>query len=219
MDQSPTCSQFTEYIFTMKNQVRLGVLASHNGTTLQALLDACEAGTLSAQIAVVISNNSQSGAAQRARRHAVPFAHLSSHTHPAPAAMDKAICQTLEQQKADIIILAGYMKKLGPNTLTRFQHRIINTHPALLPKFGGQGMYGSRVHAAVLAAGESITGVSIHLVDSDYDTGQIIAQCEVSVHPEDTVDSLAKRVQIREREFFVDTLEAIAQGHIALPTA
>ena len=203
----------------MRDQLRIGVLASGNGTTLQALLDACEDGTLNAKIVAVISNNSKSGAAQRAHQHVVPFAHLSGHTHPSPEALDEAICQTLEQHQTDLIVLAGYMKKLGPYTLNHFQGRILNTHPALLPKFGGQGMYGSRVHAAVLAAGESVTGISIHIVDADYDTGPVIAQCEVPVRSDDTVDSLAERVQTRERAFLVETLEAIAQGHLSLPAA
>lgn len=197
---------------TRQSTLRIGVLASHHGTTLQAILDACEAGTLTAQIVTVISNNSQSGAAQRAHRHAVPFAHLSGHTHPAPEALDEAICATLEQHNADIVVLAGYMKKLGPRTLKQFEGRILNTHPALLPKFGGQGMYGSRVHEAVLASGESTTGVSIHLVDAGYDTGPVIARCEVPVLAGDTVESLAKRVQTRERAFLVETLQSLSNA-------
>jgi phosphoribosylglycinamide formyltransferase-1 len=197
---------------TRHTTLRIGVLASHHGTTLQAILDACDAGTLTARVVSVISNNSQSGAAQRAHRHAVPFAHLSSHTHPAPEALDQAICDTLVQHNADIVVLAGYMKKLGPRTLKQFEGRILNTHPALLPKFGGQGMYGSRVHEAVLAAGESTTGVSIHVVDAGYDTGPVVAQCEVPVHANDTVESLAERVQTRERAFLVETLQTLSNA-------
>jgi phosphoribosylglycinamide formyltransferase-1 len=137
---------------------------------------------------------------------------LSSHTHPEPEALDAAICNTLVQHDADIVVLAGYMKKLGPRTLKQFEGRILNTHPALLPKFGGQGMYGSRVHEAVLAAGESTTGVSIHVVDAGYDTGPVIAQCEVPVYPNDTVESLAERVQTRERAFLVETLQALSNA-------
>ena len=109
------------------------------------------------------------------------------------------------------------MKRIGPCTLARFAGRIINTHPALLPKFGGTGMYGQRVHEAVLAAGETETGVSIHLVDPEYDTGPVIAQCRVPVEPGDTADSLAARVVEREHEFLVDTIAAIAEGRIHLP--
>lgn len=197
---------------TRQTKLRIGVLASHNGTTLQAILDACEAGALTAQVVSVISNNSQSGAAQRAHRYAVPFAHLSDRTHPEPDALDEAIRDTLVQNDADIVVLAGYMKKLGPHTLKQFEGRILNTHPALLPKFGGQGMYGARVHEAVLAAGESMTGVSIHVVDAGYDTGPVIAQCEVPVHADDTVESLAERVQMHERAFLVETLQSLSNA-------
>jgi phosphoribosylglycinamide formyltransferase-1 len=196
---------------------RLGVLASHHGTTLQAIIDACQTGTLAATVAVVISNNSRSGAAQRASRHAIPFIHLSGQTHPVPAALDDAICETLEIYGVGLVMLAGYMKKLGPHTLERFRGRVLNTHPALLPHFGGQGMYGSRVHEAVLAAGVAATGVTLHLVDGDYDTGPTVAQCTVPVRPDDTVETLAARVQKRERTFLVETLQEIIAGRIPLP--
>lgn len=199
------------------SETKMGVLASHNGTTLQAIIDACAAGSLTATLTVVISNNSQSGAAQRAQSHAVPFYHLSGRTHPAPESLDRAICQVLEQYEVDLVVLAGYMKKLGSCTLERFRGRVLNTHPALLPKFGGQGVYGSLVHEAVLAAGESVTGVSVHMVDAEYDTGPVVAQCEVPVLPGDTVTTLADRVQGRERAFLVEVLQAIVEGRIPLP--
>jgi phosphoribosylglycinamide formyltransferase-1 len=200
------------------NETRIGVLASGNGTTLQAIIDACEAGTLEATLSVVISNNSRSGAARRAKHHAIPFHHLSGKTHTAPGALDLAICRTLERYEVDLVVLAGYMKKLGPGTLERFSGRVLNTHPALLPKYGGQGMYGSRVHEAVLAAGESITGVSVHVVDSGYDTGPVVAQCQVPVLPGDTVNTIAARVQERERAFLVEVLQIIVEGGLSIPT-
>jgi phosphoribosylglycinamide formyltransferase-1 len=177
------------------HETRLAILASHNGATLQAILDAYETGALAMRPVVVIANNSQSGVAPRAKRHSIPLCHLSGKTHPAPEALDRAISQTLEHHAANLVLLAGYMKKLGPCTLTRFGGRVLNTHPALLPKFGGRGMYGARVHAAVLASGEAITGVSIHLVEAEYDKGALLAQCEVPVMAKDTVETLACRVQ------------------------
>lgn len=194
--------------------MNIGVLASHNGTTLQSIIDACEAGQLAAELKVVISNNSQSGALQRAQKHQLNHCHLSSKQFPDTEALDRALRETLEQYDVEWIVLAGYMKKLGPETLTRFRGRVLNTHPSLLPKFGGQGMYGGRVHQAVLDAGESQTGVSIHLVDGDYDTGPIVAQCEVAVEPNDTAESLARRVQSQERRLLVETLQAIATGQL-----
>jgi len=199
-------------------EIKIGILASHHGTTLQAIIDACHTGILTATPAVVISNNSQSGAIHRAQHHAIPSYHLSGQTHPTPEALDRAICHTLEQHEVDLIVLAGYMKKLGPYTLGHFQGRVLNTHPALLPKFGGQGMYGSRVYEAVLAAGESVTGVSVHMVDAEYDTGSVVAQCEVPILPGDTVGILTSRVQERERRFLVEVLQAIVEGRIRLPT-
>ncbi len=198
--------------------MRIGTLASHEGTTLQAVIDACESGRMQATPVVVISNNSRSGAARRAGNHSIPFYHLSGKTHPVPEELDLAICQALEKHEADVVLLAGYMKKLGPITLEKFGGRILNTHPALLPKFGGQGMYGSRVYEAVLAAGETVTGVSVHLVDAEYDTGPVVSQCEVPVLPDDDVDSLSERVQAQEKPLLLDTLRRLAAGEIKLPT-
>lgn len=117
----------------------------------------------------------------------------------------------------DIIVLAGYMRKLGPETLSHFTGRILNIHPALLPKYGGKGMYGMHVHEAVVSARETESGVSIHIVDADYDTGPIIAQARVLVELTDTAETLAERVLRREHTFFPETLQKIANGEIVLP--
>jgi phosphoribosylglycinamide formyltransferase-1 len=196
--------------------MRLAVLASHEGTTLQAVLDAVVEGRLSARVAVVISNNRESGALRRAHAANVPAVHLSSRIHPDLEQLDLALLETLASARVDVVLLAGYLKKLGPETLRRYAGRIVNTHPALLPKFGGKGMYGSRVHEAVLAAGDVETGVSIHLVDAGYDTGRVIAQCRVPVLPGDSVADLASRVQAREREFVVETLVELAESNLKL---
>lgn len=197
----------------------IGVLASGEGTTLQAVLDACAAGRCAARVAVVISNNSDSGALRRARVAGVSTLHLSSKTHPEPQALDLAICEGLLARGVELVLLAGYMKKLGPRTLSAFAGRVINTHPALLPKFGGQGMYGAHVHRAVLEAGEKVTGVTVHLVEQEYDTGAALAQAEVPVEPGDTVETLSARVQARERALLVEVLNGIAARRIELPAA
>jgi phosphoribosylglycinamide formyltransferase-1 len=194
--------------------MRLAVIASHEGTTLQAVLDAVAEGRLPARVVAVISNNREAGALRRARAAGVPGIHLSSVTHPDPEALDQAILDALTKAEADVVLLAGYMKKLGPRVLRAYGGRIVNTHPALLPKFGGQGMYGNRVHEAVLAAGETETGVSIHLVDAEYDTGPVVAQCRVPVMPGDSVADLAARVQARERQLVVETLARFADGSV-----
>jgi phosphoribosylglycinamide formyltransferase 1 len=199
--------------------MNLGVLASHEGTTLQSLLDACADGRIAGRVAVVVSNNGDAGALRRAREAGVRAVHLSSKTHANPAALDAAIRDALTSADVDVVFLAGYMKKLGPLALEAFDGRILNTHPALLPKFGGPGMYGDRVFEAVLQAGETESGVSIHRVDAEYDAGAVVRQCTVPVLRGDSVDSLKARVQAREKAFVVETLAQIATGEIRLAGA
>ena len=194
----------------------IGVLASGGGTNLQAIMDAIADGRLDAEIGVVISNNSRSGAMRRAWDWGIPTAHLSGVTHPDPDALDAAIAEALASRGAELVALAGYMKKLGPWTLDHFQNRTINVHPSLLPKFGGRGMYGERVHAAVLAAGERETGVTVHLADGEYDRGAIIAQSRIPVLPDDTPAALAARVLEREHAFYPQILSGVADGEIDL---
>jgi len=196
-------------------KLRLGFLASHGGSNVQAILDACREGRLDAEPRVVISNNSDAPVLLRARAAGVAAFHLSSRNAD-PETLDRAILTTLELHEVNLIVLAGYMKKLGPATLARYRGRVLNIHPALLPKFGGQGMFGHRVHEAVLAAGESVTGVTVHLADEEYDRGPIIAQETVAVLPGDTVDTLAARVLEVEHRLYADTLQRIAQGAIEL---
>jgi phosphoribosylglycinamide formyltransferase 1 len=192
--------------------VRLAVFASGEGTTLAAIARECISLKLSAKIVLVVGNNRESGALRRAQEFGLPFRHLSSLTHPVSDELDATILAELVLAKAEVVVLAGYMKKIGPKVLDAYAGRIINTHPALLPKFGGQGMFGHRVHVAVLEAGETVTGVSVHLVTEEYDAGPVIAQIEVPVLPGDNVESLAARVQVAEREFLVDTLRGVASG-------
>ncbi|NQT14327.1 MAG: phosphoribosylglycinamide formyltransferase [Planctomycetes bacterium] len=156
--------------------MNIGFLASHNGSNMQAIVDACKTGGLQASPAVVISNNGGSGALARARQEGIPWHHLSCKTHPDPEALDQAILEAMLKHVVDVVVLAGYMRKLGPRVLARFAGRILNVHPALLPRFGGKGMYGMHVHEAVVAAGETESGVSIHVVDAEYDTGPVIAR-------------------------------------------
>jgi phosphoribosylglycinamide formyltransferase 1 len=197
-------------VTTRESPLRLAVLASGEGMTLEAIADACLGGTLSAQVVVVIGNNRDSGALRRANERSLHHAHLSALTHPNPEELDEAMLETLLSFEAELVVLAGFMKKVGPRVLAAFNGRIINTHPALLPKFGGQGMYGRRVHEAVLAAGEAHSGVSVHLVTGEYDAGSVIAQVQVLVFPEDTVTTLSERIQAAERAFLVRTIQDIA---------
>ena len=197
--------------------LQLGFLSSHGGSNLQAIVDACKDGRLSASPRVVISNNSRSVVLKRAQSVGIPHFHLSSKTHPDAEHLDWEILHTLQRHDVNLVILAGYMKLLGPHTVSWYRGKILNIHPALLPEFGGKGFYGRAVHHMVLAAGEEVTGVTIHLVDELYDHGLIVARSEVPVEPGDTVDSLSERVLRREHEFFVETLQRIERGEIELP--
>lgn len=185
----------------------IGVLASHEGSLLQAILDACADKRLCARVGVVISNNSDSGALRRAREAGVRTAHLSSATHA--DALDRAISDTLEQANVDLVVLVGYMKRLGPLTLARFANRMINTHPSLLPKYGGSGFFGRRVHDAVLANGDTESGATVHWVSGDYDSGPIIAQVRVPVAATETPESLEHKVKAVERQLLIDTLRSL----------
>jgi phosphoribosylglycinamide formyltransferase-1 len=198
--------------------MRLGILASHGGSNMQAIIDAIKQGLLPAEVVVVISNNAGSMAATRAATEGIPFRHLSGVTHPAPEDLDEQIGRVLTEAGVDLVVLAGYMKKVGPQTIDRFPGRIVNIHPALLPKFGGVGMYGMHVHRAVLDAGDEVTGITVHLVDQEYDRGPIVAQCEVKVLEGDDADTLAARVLEREHAFYVETLCRIVSGELDLDT-
>jgi len=197
--------------------MNIGFLASGRGSNMQSVIDACASGGLQARPCVVISNNSQSGAIERAKNENIPYRHLSSVTHPDPAHLDSAIRDTLVQYQTDLVVLAGYMKKLGPQTLSRFGGRIVNIHPALLPSFGGAGMYGIRVHRAVLASGAAESGATVHLVNAEYDQGPVLAQRRVPVLSGDSPESLADRVLEQEHLLLVETLEGIIRGRIILP--
>ena len=196
--------------------MNLGFLASHNGSNMQAVIDACRSGRLAAGPVVVISNNIDSGALERARNESIPCFHLSSHTHPDPGDLDREIVDVLLEHDVNLVILAGYMKKVGPVTLATFPGHVLNIHPGLLPDFGGQGMYGRRVHEAVLAAGAGTTGATVHVVDAIYDNGPILAQKKVEVKKTDTADTLARRVLALEHELYVETIDRIIRGEIKL---
>lgn len=200
----------------MEAVMRIAVVASGEGTTLQSIIDAIEEKRLAAEIAIVICNNRNAGARTRADLAGLPRLHLSGATHADPAELDRAICSALMGHRAAVVVLAGYMKKIGPHTLESFSGRILNTHPSLLPRHGGTGMYGRRVHEAVLAGGDAETGVSIHFVDREYDTGPVIAQARIPVPAGTTLESLEREVQKLERDFLCTTLQEISIGRIAL---
>ena len=197
--------------------LNLGFFASHRGSNMQAVIDACKTGILAARPCVVISNNSEAEALVRAKQEVIPAYHFSTKIFPDPVQLDQVILSTLQEHKVELVVLAGYMKRLGEKTLTAYQGRVINIHPALLPKYGGVGMYGMYVHEAVIKSGDQETGVTIHLVDREYDHGEIIAQCRLPVLRGDSGATLAERVLGREHTFLVETLQRIIEGDIVLP--
>lgn len=197
-------------------RLQIGFMASGGGTNMQAIIDACRAGRLDGDPRAVISNLSKSGALERARQEGIPAYHLSSRTHPDPDELDRAILEALTDNEVDVICLVGYLKLMGPRTIGAYRGRILNIHPALLPRHGGQGFYGHHVHEAVLAAGDQVSGPTVHLVDERYDEGPVLRQIEVPVLPDDTPDTLAARVLVQEHRLFPETLQAIATGEIQL---
>jgi phosphoribosylglycinamide formyltransferase-1 len=193
-------------------KIRLGFLVSGRGSNMLVIIDNCKAGNLNAEPAVVISNNADAGALEYAREAGIPAFHLSTQTNSEN--LDEVITDTLKSHAVDWVILAGYMKKIGPQLLKEFQGKIFNIHPSLLPKHGGKGMYGLHVHESVLASGDVETGVTIHLVDGEYDQGRVLAQRSVAVEEGDTPESLAARVLKVEHELYSDTLQNIIEGEI-----
>lgn len=174
---------------------------------MAAIINSCHTGRLQAVPAVVVSNNKQSGALRLAKQEGVPSFHLSLGTHKSVQELDHAITQVFLDHSVDFVVLAGYLRKVGPVFLQRFAGRAFNIHPSLLPKYGGLGMYGMLVHEAVLEAGEQETGATVHLVNAEYDQGKICAKKKVRVHAHDTPQSLAKRVLALEHELYTNTLK------------
>lgn len=204
--------------------MRIGVLASHGGSAARAVAEAVAAGRLDAELRVVISNNSGSPALAWARDAGIATAHISAATVGAgagdagvgdrdvAAALDAAIRDRLRQGGVAWVLLAGYLRPVGRRTLGAFRGRILNIHPALLPAFGGRGMYGDRVHAEVLASGVRESGATVHVVDEEYDHGPILGQRRVPVRDGDDVPRLRARVMAAEAELVVETLGRLAGG-------
>jgi phosphoribosylglycinamide formyltransferase-1 len=191
---------------------RIGVLASGGGSNLQALLDRKASGDLPVEFAFVAGNNSKALAFDRARKTKVPHFHISSLTEGSEALADQRLAELCCDSKIDLLVLAGYMKLIGPALLGAMPNRIVNIHPALLPAFGGPGYYGGRIHAAVIARGCAYTGVTIHMVNGNYDEGQILLQRVVRVLPGDSADDLGARVLVAEHDSYWRVISGFARG-------
>jgi phosphoribosylglycinamide formyltransferase 1 len=193
----------------------VAVFASGGGTNLQSLIDSCARGS-AGRIALVISDRAQAGALERARRHGIPAVHLDVRGRAA----DDVAAETLAALRGhaiEFIALAGYLRLVPGAVIRAFAGRIINIHPALLPAFGGRGMYGLHVHRAVLAAGCRVSGATVHRVTEEYDEGGILAQWPVPVLPGDSAESLAARVLAVEHVLYPAVLQALLRGDAPLP--
>lgn len=188
--------------------VRFSVLTGTKGrgSNMAVLVASARAGNIDAEPAVVITPSSDSGAVERAKALQVPV-----EVVPRSDSYGSDLLQVLQNYQVDIICLAGFMFLLPPEVTSRFNNRIINIHPALLPKFGGKGMYGIHVHKAVLAAGESESGCTVHYVNEQYDEGAILLQRRCPVLPDDTPESLAERVLDLEHELYPEALQLLVQ--------
>lgn len=188
----------------------LGILASGSGSNCRAIHKAITDGLCKAQIGVIISNHAEAGVLQYARENHIPAFHIASDQFSEISEFHTAVENCLSQHQVNLVVLAGYMKKIGKPILDIYQNRIINIHPALLPAFGGKGMYGHHVHQAVLDYGAKITGITIHFVDPEYDHGKIILQKAVEVMENDTVESLSTRVLKAEHETYYKAINLFA---------
>lgn len=190
----------------MKDPVRIAVMASGRGSNFRALHEALGADSDIARIVLCVSNNPRPGAFEYAASVGIPTIRLSPKMFEAEAEYAAALLETLDTHRVEMIVLAGYMRKVPDAVIAAFSGRILNIHPALLPAFGGEGMYGMHVHEAVLAAGGTESGATVHLVDADYDTGRTIAQERVPVLPDDTAETLAARVLEAEHRLLPRTV-------------
>jgi len=191
------------------------VFGSGRGSNFKAVLDAmADGGIPLARISLVISNNATAGILDIARSGNIPALHISQKKFETEEAFVAALLETLRSHGTDLVVLAGYMKRLPPPVVHAYRNRIINIHPALLPRFGGHGMYGLHVHAAVLAAQETVSGATVHLVDEEYDRGPTLLQRTVPVLPDDTPETLAARVLLVEHRLLPEAVRLFSEGRV-----
>jgi phosphoribosylglycinamide formyltransferase-1 len=194
--------------------VRVAVLASGQGSIFAALVEAGRRGEMPADVVLLVVSKAGTAATELARRLGVDYVVLDEKVL-GPDACDAEMKTLLARFGVDLVVLAGYVRKVGPQTLRAFAGRILNTHPAPLPRFGGKGMFGEHVHRAVLDAGVSTSAATVHLVDEEYDSGPVLAEHPVPVLPGDDVHTLRARVQAVERALLVSTIAALADGRVA----
>jgi phosphoribosylglycinamide formyltransferase 1 len=197
--------------------LNIAVFGSGRGSNFKSLLDAIDSGRLrDVRCVLVVSNNADAGILDHAVRQGVPVLQWSRKKYASDEAYCAAMLTALREARADLIVLAGYMKFLPAPVIAAFRNRILNIHPALLPSFGGTGMYGLHVHRAVLAAHEPLTGATVHVVDEEYDHGPIVIQRTVPVLASDSPESLAARVLEMEHYILPEAIRLFAEGRITV---
>lgn len=197
--------------------LHIGVFASGKGSNVRAILGAIATGAIpNAQVVLVLSNNSDAGVLALAREHRIPALHIARRQFASDNAFNRSLLEVLENHGANFIVLAGYMKKIDPIIIHSFRNRILNIHPALLPEFGGPGMYGMRVHEAVIGKGSHVSGATVHLVDEEYDHGAIVLQKTIDVDAHDTPETLAARVLCIEHELYPEAIRLFAEDKVRI---
>ncbi len=187
---------------------RIGILSSHNGSGFETIQKACEEKKLDAQVVLVISNNSDAFVLKKAEDKNIPSFIINSKKYPNED-LDKKITQLMLEFKIDYIFLSGYMKKIEKNLISTFENKIINSHPALLPNFGGKGMYGDNVHKAVLESQQNVSGCTIHFVNENYDEGEYILQKTLEIRDDETIISLSNRIKQLESIAIVEAFQKL----------
>jgi formyltetrahydrofolate-dependent phosphoribosylglycinamide formyltransferase len=195
-------------------KIRLAVLLSGGGTTLQNLIDRIADGSLPAAIAVVIASRADAGGIERARQHGLPAVVVARADYPDVDRFNDALHAALDAYAPDLIVLGGF---LSPFQLRgRYAQRVLNIHPALIPAFSGKGFYGMKVHRAVVESGVKITGCTVHFADDEYDHGPIILQQAVEVRDDDTPESVAARVHEVENTLYPEAIRLFATGRLVV---
>ncbi len=197
-------------------KTRLLILASGEGTLFQSIAQACKTNTLAGEIIGLISNKRKSPVLNKAQKENIPMKILDPKDFSSFSDWDQALCDYLKEKNPDLIVLAGFFKKVGSKVLSAFESRVLSIHPSLLPLHGGPGMYGINVHRSVIASGDKKTGTSIHLVHEEYDTGPVLAQKKIPVSTEDSPESLQEKVKKVEQTFYPLVLQKIITGEIQL---
>lgn len=187
----------------MKNIV---VFASGSGSNFQSIIDAIQAGTIDARIAGLISNKQGIKSLERAEVNSIPSFVIAESDFNSYEEYAEKLLSIIQDWNTDLIVLAGFLRKIPSNVIQSFEHRILNIHPSLLPKYGGKGFYGLHVHNAVIKAGDSISGCTIHVVSEEYDKGPILDQATVKVHKDDSPEILAAKVLKQEHLLYPKTI-------------